>query len=264
MRKSGQICFLVYLLMVMLLIAGCVQQPIEGGLTSQQLANRTKESAKIHTELAAEYLYRGQYRVAIEEVDAALSAVSRYAPAFNVQGLINMALNENQQAMTSFQQAIKYAPKDAEINNNFGWFLCERYPNQIDQAMTHFNVALEDPLYATPEKSYANAGLCELKRNNHAAALDYFQQALLINSAFSPALIGLIEVDVARGDFTRAKTKLAHFTQNNQQTAKSLWLAIQIERAEQDRLAEDSYIFQLLKHFPDSDEAIALRKDRMK
>ncbi len=252
------------LFLLLLWISGCVQQPIEGELTSQQLIDRAQKSAKIHTELAAEYLHRGQYRVAIEEVNGALNAVPRYAPAFNVQGLINMELNENHEAMISFQKAIRNAPKDPEINNNYGWFLCERFPEKMAQAIAHFKIALEDPLYETPEKSYANLGICELKRSNHSEALDYFHHALLINSDFSPAIVGLIEIDFKNGDLAAAKERLADLMRHSQPTPESLWLAIRIERAEGNRLEEDSYTFQLLKHFPESTEAMSLRKDRLK
>ncbi len=247
-----------------LLAGGCVQQPIEGSLTKQQLANRAQESARIHTELAAEYYYRRQFKVAIEEVDKALEAVSNYAPAYNVMGLINMTLNQDHEAKTNFQKAVRYAPNDPEINNNFGWFLCNRYPDHMDQAISHFMVALEDPLYETPEKSYANAGICELKRDNKTEALNFFRHALSIQPDYSPAVIGMIEIDFKNGDLAVAKSKITDFMQRSQPTPESLWLAVQIEHATGNRLAEDSYMFQLQKHFPHSKEAVAVRKDGLK
>ncbi len=260
----NRILFTFTLFSLVLLVSGCVQQPIEGGLTKQQMANRSQESARIHTELAAEYFYRGQMKVAIEEVDEALNAASNYAPAYNVMGLINMKLNQDSQAQVNFQKAIRYAPNDPEINNNYGWFLCERFPERMDQAIGHFMTALQDPLYATPEKSYANAGICELKRDNTTEAKSLFRHALSVQPDFPPALVGMIEIDFKNGDVAVAKSKLSDFMQHSQQTPESLWLAVQIERAVGNRLAEDSYMFQLLKHFPDSKEAIAVRKDRLR
>ncbi|MDH5479572.1 MAG: type IV pilus biogenesis/stability protein PilW [Nitrosomonas sp.] len=256
--------FVSIMFFLVLIASGCVQQPIEGNLTKEQQANRNQESARIHTELAAEYYYRGQMRVAIEEVDKALKAIPNYAPAYNVLGLVNMSLNENQQARNNFKKALRYTPTDPEINNNYGWFLCERFPDQMDDAIDHFMTALKDPLYDTPERSYANAGICELRRDNRTEALAFFRHALSIKSNFPTAVYGLIEVDFKNGDLTSAKSKLTTFMQHSRPTPESLWLAVQIEGALGDHLAEESYRFQLLKHFPDSKEAIALRKGRLK
>lgn len=255
----------VYLILLQILFTeGCVQQPIEGGLSVPQNSDRAHQSAKIHTELAAEYFHRGQLEVAIEEVTEALRASSNYAPAYNMLGLINMTLNDDVKAQSSFERALKISPKDSEIHNNYGWFLCQRFPDRINQAIQHFMTATKDSLYSTPEKSYTNAGICELKRENYSAATTFFQQALTVQTNYPSALIGLIEIDFRKGNLQEAKSKLSRHMQRAPLTPEGLWLAIQIERALGDRLAEDSYIHQLQKHFPDSKEATAVRRSAFK
>lgn len=241
-------------------LSGCAQQPVEQGLLANTDADRVFLSAKIHTELAAEYFYRGQLDVAIEEVNEALKAQSNYAPAYSVMGLINMSLNENDKALSNFERAIRLAPKNSEILNNYGWFLCQRYPERIGQAIDHFVTAARDPLYATPERSYANAGVCETKRERYAEAQLFFQRSLLIQPNFPPAVIGMIEIDFQRGNLIDAKSKLTQFLQNNPSTSDGLLLAIKVEQALGNQLAVDSYIFQLQKHFPDSREAALIRE----
>ena len=127
---------IVFLLMLILGLGACVQQPIDNGMSVQANAERAFQSAKIHTELAAEYFHRGQLDVALEEVTEALKAQSDYALAYNVLGLINMTLNENSKALDNFEQAIRKAPKNPEIHNNYGWFLCQRFPQRMDQAIS--------------------------------------------------------------------------------------------------------------------------------
>ena len=75
-----------FTLLHLLWLGGCVQQPIDDGISNQAKSDRAHQSAKIHTELAAEYFNRGQLDVAIEEVTEALKAQSNYAPAYNVLG----------------------------------------------------------------------------------------------------------------------------------------------------------------------------------
>jgi type IV pilus assembly protein PilF len=258
--KKISVGFLLVLLII--LLAGCVQTGGEKKLTQEQKRKHAQQSAKLHTELAAEYYHRGQYEVAIEEVEEAFQAAPNYAPAFNMMGLINMSLHVNEKARKNFEQALNISPDDSEIHNNYGWFLCQRLPEKMDQAIGHFMTALSDPLYKTPEISYTNAGICELKRNNFTAAKDYFNNALSKSTAYPPALIGLIEVDFNSGNLTEAKSKLSHYMRHSTQTPESLWLAVKIERKIGDRYAEESYAYQLMKRFPNSKEASALREGR--
>lgn len=251
-------------LLYLLWLGGCVQQPIEDGMSSQAKSERSHQSAKIHTELAAEYYNRGQLDVAIEEVTEALKAQRNYAPAHNVLGLINMTLNENDKALDNFEQAIRMAPRNSEINNNYGWFLCQRFPQRMDQAINQFMMAARDPLYPTPEMSFTNAGACEMKRQKYNEAQIFFQRALSIRTNYLPALIGLIDVDFQRGNLVEAKSKLTQLLKNNVSTPESLLLAIRIEQTLGDQLAAESYIFQLQKHFPDSKEAATIREGMIK
>ncbi len=252
------------IVLLVLLINGCAQQSIHGDLTAEQHQKRMQQSAKIHTELAAEYYHRGQFGVAIDEITEALQADTSYAPAHNVLGLIYMALHDNNMAHKNFEQALILTPNDPDIHNNYGWFLCQRTPEQMDKAINHFLVAIRDRLYLTPEKSFTNAGACEIKRGDYGAASEYFRRALSIQSTYSPAVVGLIEVDFRKGSVIGAKTKLFNYMQRTKQTPEGLWLAVQIEREMGDQYAADSYQFQLQKHFPNSKEATALREDRFK
>lgn len=253
-----------FILMHFVWLGGCVQQPIDDGMSAQANSERAFQSAKIHTELAAEYFHRGQLDVALEEVSEALKAQSNYALAYNVLGLINMTLNENSKALDNFERAIRMAPKNPEIHNNYGWFLCQRFSQRMDQAIDHFMTAIRDPLYSTPEMSYTNAGICEIKRQKYNEGQVFFQKALSIQPNYSPALIGLIDADFQRGNIIDAQSKLVLFLQNNAPTPEGLMLAIKIEQAMGNQLAVDSYIFQLQKHFPESKEAAAIREGKIR
>jgi len=229
-------------------------------LGQEQSESAKIESTKLHTLLAGEYYSRGQYKVAIEEANEALSGNSSYAPAYNVLGLVYMDLNEDRLAQQNFERALDIAPNDPEIHNNFGWFLCQRRPEQMDQAVKHFEIALKDPLYSTPEMANTNAGTCELSRGNYRSAEEYFQKALILKPKYSPALIGLTKTHYSSGNLAAAKLNLARYMHTSTPTAESLWLGVKIERKAGNRQSAASYASQLKKRFPDSKEAIALSK----
>lgn len=227
-------------------------------LGKEQTESEKKQSAKLHTLLAGEYYSRGQYKVAIEEANQAISANSDYAPPYNVLGLVYMKLREDKLAQQNFERALNITPNDSETHNNFGWFLCQRKPEQMDQAMKHFKAALKDSLYSTPEMSNTNAGTCELSRGNYTSAEGYFQKALVLKPKYPPALIGLAKMHFLRGNLDAAKLNLARYMHASPPTAESLWLGVKIERKAGNRQSAASYASQLKKRFPNSDEAIAL------
>lgn len=246
-----------------MLIAGCAQSPVKGtAAATEEARKRAQQSAKIHTELAGQYYSRRQYKVAIEEAEIALRSVPNYAPAYNVLGLVYMDLREDTHARSNFERALRIAPNDSDAHNNFGWFLCQRQPEQMELAIDHFMIAIRDPLYETPEKTYSNAGICVLKRNDLERAGSFFQKALVIRPNYPLAVLGLIKIDFKRGDLKTAKSRMISYMQTFPPTPESLWLAIQIERAHGDYQAEASYAYQLQRRFPDSSEARALRAGR--
>jgi len=255
-----KLCLFCMICVLVVFVSGCVHELPEAKPTPEQVAERRAKSARIHTELASLYYSRDQFKVALEEVDEALKADANYAPAYNMLGLIHMTLDENSKAKLHFERALKLSPNDPEIHNNYGWFLCENYSDQVDRAIEHFQRAINDPLYETRYIAYANAGLCEIKRNNFREASVYLRESLVQNSGYRPALVGLIEMDYKRGQLDLARSKLNGFMQRHTPTIKSLVLGIQIERALGNSRSVDSYLFQLQKNFPDSKEARTARE----
>ncbi len=242
------------ILLLLIGIASCWWQiPISAAEPLSNAQNR----AQIHTELGAAYYSRGQIGVALEELKEATKSSPRYAPAYNMLGLVYMELRDDALAEKSFQQAFSLDETNPEIHNNYGWFLCQR--GRIDDAIKHFFVALRNPLYATPEKSYLNAGVCSLKKNDDQGAEDYFQRALKLRPQEPQALYYLSELAYKRMDYFEAKSYLAKLMQMADPGSDILWLALRIEHKLGNRDAEANYAQQLSKNFPDSREVQALR-----
>ena len=230
-------------------LSGCASQ------SGQQAATRTQASAKVHTELAGIYYERTQLGVALEELGKALQAEPNYAPAYNVRGLVNMALHEDRQAEEDFKRSLQLDSGNSDTHNNYGWFLCQRGKER--DSIKHFMEALKNPLYATPEKSYVNAGECSKKGGNAKDAEEFLQKALIRRPNMPEALLGLADMSFTNGDYAGAKSYFMRFVQGSEPsslTAENLWLAVRIERKLGDRNSEESYALQLRKRFPDSRE----------
>jgi type IV pilus assembly protein PilF len=213
-----------------------------------------KYRAKIHTELAAAYYQAGNPAVALEEVRIALEADPGHVQAYSVRGLVYAQLKEVAKAEEDFQRALKIAPKNPDINNNYGWFLCET--GQPRQSIQYFLNAVKDPLYETPEVGYANAGKCALRAGDMDGAQEYLLQALRVAKSQVPETrYQLANVFYLRGNLDESKIFLNEAVKAMEPpTPEALWLGIRLERKLGNKAGEGSYASQLRSRYPTSKE----------
>jgi type IV pilus assembly protein PilF len=195
--------------------------------------------------------------VALAEIREALTADSGHAPAYNVLALVHAQLHEDAQAEESFRKAISLAPNYSEVRNNYGYYLCQR--QRYDEAMLAFESALRNPLYASPEKPLANAGLCALHKGDPVLAQTYLQRALARAYNQPTALLGMAELETRMLNPLAAKNYLKPLIDLNQFRPQALWLAVRIERALGNREAEAGFGTALRRDFPSSSEARLLQ-----
>ena len=219
-----------------------------------------KQRAKIHTELAAAYYQAGSMAVALEETRIALEADPEYVQALSVRGLVHAKLKENGKAEDDFRRALKIAPKNPDINNNYGWFLCDI--GQPRQSIQYFLNALKDPLYETPEVAYTNAGICAMKGGDLDGAQEYLLQALRLAKDAAPMTRHrLAELLYQRGNLDEAKVYLGEAIKAMEPPSpEALWLAVRLERRLGNKAAEGTYASQLRGRYPTSKEYQAFLK----
>ena len=243
---------------IALLLGGCTATGLGSGQGAQQAVsaqpaeNDQQQRAKVHTELGSLYMLDGRSAIALEEARIALSADSNYAPAYNLLGLIHMTLNEPRLAEDNFERALNLAPGDPEINNNFGWFLCQNGREQ--RAIGYLMAAAKNPLYATPTRPYTNAGICSVRLKDLKAAEDYLLTALRLSPTNTQALFWLADIAYRQGRQSEARQWIADIEKTMEPPAEVVWLALRVERKMGNREAEARYASQLRRRFPGSPE----------
>ncbi|MDA8128384.1 MAG: type IV pilus biogenesis/stability protein PilW [Betaproteobacteria bacterium] len=237
-------------LVAVALLAGCAGQPLDGG---GEAGSQSRERAKAFTDLAGAYYTRTQYKTALDELRKAITADSRYGPAYNIYGMIYMDLGEDKLAEDNFRRAIELDSKDSDAHNNYGWFLCTR--GRYDEGLAQFSAAIRNPLYTQPELAMANAGLCAEKKGDIALAEANLAKALKLQPDSPNTVLKLAGLNFRQGRLTEAQRLLARHDELAPPSAESLWLGVRLERKLGDRAQEASYALQLRKRFPDSDEA---------
>jgi len=213
-----------------------------------------RRRAKIHTELAGAYYQAGNMKVALEEASIAIESDADYIEAYSMRGLIYAKLKENAKAEEDFRRALKVGPNNPDINNNYGWFLCDT--GQPRQSIQYFLNALKDPLYATPEVAYTNAGKCATKAGDLEGAQGYLLNALRVSHNAAPdTRYELANVFYLRGNLDESKIYLNEAIKAMEPpTPEALWLGVRLERKLGNKAGEGSYASQLRSRYPTSNE----------
>lgn len=237
---------------MLLLLAGCAAQNTSSSYTDSPMRQR----AQVHAELAGGYYAQGQLAIALDEFNEAVRLDSSYAPAHAGLGLVHAALRQDDKAEASFKRALQLDPQGSESHNNYGIFLCSR--NRLDESIKEFLAAVSNPLYATPETAYLNAGVCALKKNDTGHAEDYLLQALQHRPDLRRASYLLADINFSRAAYAESRKYLQQAMKNAEPSPEMLWLAVRLERALGDKDAEASYSLLLRKKFPDSAQTKAM------
>lgn len=225
---------------------------VEQAMSRQTSSSEARQRAKVHTELGRLYLMEGRYEVALDEAHVAVEAEGGYAPAYNLMGLVYMALRKNELADQSFRQSLNLASGDPELNNDYGWFLCQT--GKAKESIGYFKVAIANPLFQSPGKALTNAGLCSLRIKDDAQAEDYLSRSLRLDRANTSALYWLADIAYRTGRLADAQLRLKELHALSEPSAATAWLALRIERKLGDREAEARFMGIIRRKYRNSDE----------
>lgn len=239
-------------------LAGCASNTatradnVEQAVVRQTETNEVRQRAKVHAELGALYLQDGRPEVALEEARKSLDADSSYAPAHSLTGLIYMSLRKSDLAEASLRRALQLAPGDPEINNNYGWFLCQS--NRIKDSYAYFQTALGNPLYLTPAKALTNIGICALMEKDDRKAEEYLLRSIRADRSNLRAYYLLADINYRTKRYDDARQWLSDLHKKMEPTSESAWLALRVDRLLGDREGEARYIGILRRKYRDSPE----------
>lgn len=253
MNYRGIVCGLPFLL-----LAACAQVG-ERELQTEYDAN---EVAETNTRLGVAYMQDGNYDKALAKLERARKADPSYPTVHNMLGLLYQRLGEPDKAENSFKRGLSLAPKNANILNNYGQFLCSA--KRYEEALDAFTRASKNPLNENPARALTNAGTCALLNDDVSRAEEFYRRALEMNPKHPVALIQMAEIQYDKGEFLSARGYLQRHLEVANHSARSLWLGIRIERELGDTDTLSSYALLLKSNYPDSEEARWLRESGLK
>jgi type IV pilus assembly protein PilF len=237
-------------------IAGCSTQPGLGDVPPeyQTASDETdvRKRARTRLMLATSYYENGQYVVALDEQKKAVVADPAYADAYNLGGLIYMALGDDALALSHFQRAIALNPRDASAMHNVGWLHCQA--GRFADATPWFQRAVAVPSYRDRARTLMTQGICEARAGQPDRAEATLMRSYELDAGNPVTGFNLAQLLFRRGDNERAQFYIRRLNNSDMANAESLWLGIKVERRMNNRPAMEQLAAQMRRRFPQSRE----------
>ncbi len=215
--------------------------------------------AAVRLQLATGYYQKGQMEVAIREANEAIQIAPDIASAYGLLGLIYMDLDQKKQAESNFQRALELDEKNADLNNNYGWFLCRNHREA--ESLRFFDRAAADRLYGTPAMALQNAGICLLQMGDRERAEKYLLRAFEADASSPVAKFHLARLYLATHRLERAEFYYSLLVKSVDPNAETIWLGTRIAHAQADARMEQRLAQELRSRFPNSPEAELLKRE---
>lgn len=213
-----------------------------------------RELAQTRALLAIEYMKIGNMRVALENADQAISFDPSFQAGYLARALIYMQLGVDSEVEKAFARALRIDAANPEVNNNYGGYLCGR--GRYDEAIKHFDQALADPLYASPQSAMVNKGACLARMGQSAQANEWLLAALRRSPNDAAALRELLSLSLTDNNVTLASLYYDRLKFDERRMSPAeLMLGIRVARLKQDRASEARLAGILKTRFPDTREA---------
>lgn len=236
------------------LLAGCVSTTTSTGSSgSNEDKSDPVAAADLNYQLGARYYRNGNFELARDRLLYSIelnpkNAVAHYTLALTYERLENQRL-----ATESYEQAVRIAPRNYNVQNAYAVFLCNQA--QFDEARKQFDRAISVPENDNSEITMTNAGVCMMQKPDPEVAESYFRQALNRKSNYGEALIQLSLLKFSTEDYLSARAFLQRYLSSNVASADVLYLGVQIESELGDDRARTEFSDQILREFPQSPEA---------
>ncbi|KAE8175773.1 type IV pilus biogenesis/stability protein PilW [Photobacterium carnosum] len=237
-----------YPLFSCLLLAGCATVMVEDN--AEQF--NAIDAAEARMTLGLNYLKVGQWQRARDNLELALEYAPDYYRVQNAMAYYYQKVGEKDAAEKMYKQALKDAPKNGDVLNNYGAFLCSE--GRYDEAINTFIKAINQPYYYLISASYENAGLCSRKQGNDVQAIDYFEKALSHDPYRPKSMLQLAQLELEANNYKDARVRLFKFNKRYGYTANSLLLLIQLENQNGRLTLVNKYANLLKEQFPDSQQ----------
>lgn len=231
---------------------GCASNPPTDDIVTASDEPEARKRARIRLQLALGYYEQGKTTVALDETKQALIIDPSFVDAYNLRGLIYMRLNDMRLAEESYRRALSLSPEDANVQQNYGWMLCQQ--SRFDESVQYFDRALANPTYGARAKTWLTKGLCQIRAGRPKEAEESLRRSLELDAGNPVTGYNLSLLLYQRRDYARSQFYIRRINNSELANAETLWLGIKVEQRLGNRVARDQLGNQLRNRFPTSHE----------
>ena len=231
-------------------MAGCVSTT-DGAI--ERPKPTSEDAAEALYSLGAQYYKNQEYDLARDRLKESLEFKGNDSRTWVALALTYEALGNERLADESYQAAVRFAPRDFDVNNAYAVYLCRT--GSAKDARRYFNRAIDAPTNDYAEITLTNAGVCMLQADDYADAEKYLREALARNRNYAEALQQMSLLKLETGEYLSARAFIQRYFSVSEPTALSLATAWEVESKLGDERARNEYFEQLMEEFPDSREA---------
>ena len=256
-----------------LVLSGCQTTPTNDLLGNSPYQTSTRASndrnldqqeiARVRTSLAAQYIRKNELDTAQQQLEKAFAADSRYAPAYDMMGVllqqegsrINLA-----KADEYFKKAIALDKYFVQAHNNYGVYLSQT--KRYREAAEQFEIAGATLGYEGRIGALENLGRTYLQLGDNSAASKAFLRALDGNRNSIIAHIELVDLLLNQQRVPQAQRlydETLILVQGQGISPRLLLQGIKLAAAQNNITTRQQLAQQLLSAYPLSDEAKQLK-----
>jgi len=243
------------------LLMGCVST------TDSRFVNNTNkaEALRKFTELGLLHIQKGNTVDAMPPLKRALEIDPKSAEVNVALAMLFQAENDRLLAQDYFEKALQYSDdvNGTRIRNNYAGFLFNS--DRLIDACEQLRLASDDSFYDKRAQIYENLGVCYQRLGKTADALMAYERAVSIDDTRARATLEASYLQFDRNNLQQSGLYYESYQRLVRyriavNTAKSLWLGLQLARDAGDSNAEASYALKLRNLFPESPENKSILK----
>lgn len=238
----------IFSISFVLMLSGCVSQT--NGV-SKDIDYEQASSTRVS--LGLTYLKNGNYSQAKQNLDKALEFGPRFADAHYAMAYYFQVVGEAERATDYYKNAMRLAPKNPDIANSFGAFLCQQ--NQYQKAKTYFLKAVNNDRYANSAQTYENMAICAENEGFSDDAIGYLRSALNYQPGRVQSLMLLAELHAKNENYSEAQKALDTIERYGRIDANVLWLRMDIFKRQGLLQEAQDYGTMLTSVYPNSELA---------
>jgi type IV pilus assembly protein PilF len=231
-HSAPQRAVAVVLMLALLTMVGCVTETTNEPFGSGERSDT--EALRNYIQLATGYLEQNDLANARRHLNNATALDSNNSEVFALWGLVYSREGEAELADENFRRALRVNTANSQARNNYAAFLFaeERYEDAYEQ----LEIVVDDTTYNNRAQAFENLGLAAVRLGRNEDAEYAFGRALQLNSNQLRSSLELASLNLQKADVLQARAYFRNYLTlsqfyNQPQTARGLWVGIQLESA---------------------------------